>query len=559
MTRLASPRIVASTATLQRSASPDDARLPSPAVVDQAARLAAAFVVLGVVIRLSRYLLRFPLWHDEVMLAYNYLDRGYAELLAPLPFNQVAPPLFLWIELTATRLFGFSEFSLRLFPICMGVASVALFWHVARRLLSGTALVAAVAMFAVNYYAVRHAAEAKPYASDLFVALALGALAIEWLRRPDQRRWLWIMAAAAPFAIWLAYPAAFVGGGLSLALAPTLIRRRSAGDWLAFGVYNIALAGAFVGMLSVVANGQYNHTADFMLQYWEEGFPPAEGLWTTIVWFVDKHTGEMFACPVGADRGGSTLITLAFITGLAALVRGRRREIAVATVAIMGLALVAAVLHRYPYGGPRLTQYLVPYITLVAGAGFAAWIGWLRRPEARTAAFGGAVALLAVVGCGIAVRDVVKPYKHRPDYEHRGFAEWFWTQRLRHEQIACASTDLGVDLYPTVDDEVYRCYQRIYSRSRGDAGRAMPLAPKTAVPLRCVVYGEEGAEQDQAATDRWLREMQQQYVLAERETYRVQIDHAKEPQRIGRYEVYWFEPKAVEVADQSNADLSIVE
>src|SRR6476646_3499214 len=56
------------------------------------------FVVLGVVLRLTRYAVNFPLSADEFMLAANLLDRGPFELLAPLEHNQVAPVGFLWIE-----------------------------------------------------------------------------------------------------------------------------------------------------------------------------------------------------------------------------------------------------------------------------------------------------------------------------------------------------------------------------------------------------------------------------------------------------------------------------
>ena len=132
-----------------------------------------ALVGLGLAVRLVRYLVVYPIWHDEAFLAVNFLDRGYLDLLRPLDYSQVSPVLFLWIELTAVRLLGFSEWSLRLFPALCGLASVLLFRHVAARLLRGLALVLAVGIFATAFYPIRHAAEVKPYASDLFSALSL--------------------------------------------------------------------------------------------------------------------------------------------------------------------------------------------------------------------------------------------------------------------------------------------------------------------------------------------------------------------------------------------------
>ena len=88
----------------------------------------------------------------------------------------------------------------------------------AGRLLQGVSLVLAVGLFAVAYPMTRYAAEAKPYGCDLLVALALLALAIEWLRRPDQTRWLWYLAALVGPAVGYSFPAIFMAGGVSLVI-----------------------------------------------------------------------------------------------------------------------------------------------------------------------------------------------------------------------------------------------------------------------------------------------------------------------------------------------------
>ena len=77
----------------------------------------------------------------------------------------------------------------------------------------------AVGLFAVAYPMTRYAAEAKPYGCDLLVALAILALTIEWLRRPDQTRWLWYLAALVGPAVGYSFPAIFMAGGVSLVIA----------------------------------------------------------------------------------------------------------------------------------------------------------------------------------------------------------------------------------------------------------------------------------------------------------------------------------------------------
>src|SRR5271168_4272890 len=77
-------------------------------------RWVLAFVILGLAARCIRYFLRFPLWEDECFLCANLIDRDYAALLEPLNYRQAAPVLFMWLQLTVTKLLGYHELSLRL-------------------------------------------------------------------------------------------------------------------------------------------------------------------------------------------------------------------------------------------------------------------------------------------------------------------------------------------------------------------------------------------------------------------------------------------------------------
>ena len=141
------------------------------------------FVALGVLIRLVRYLVDYPIWHDEAFLAASLWDRDYAGLLRPLDYGQVAPWLFLAMERTAVNWLGYSEMALRLFPTVCGIwrasSSSAI---VSGRLVRGPARVLAVAVMATSFYPIRHGAEIKPYA----LGPAGGALAAGPGRRVAQ-------------------------------------------------------------------------------------------------------------------------------------------------------------------------------------------------------------------------------------------------------------------------------------------------------------------------------------------------------------------------------------
>ena len=209
-----------------------------------------AFIALGIIARLVRYLLWLPLWPDEAYLAHNFLHRGYLDLMKSLDFIQIAPLLYLWVQATFVKVFGFSEYSLRLYTLLCGIGSLLLFWRLAGRVLRGTAFLLAVGTFAVAYPLVRHSAEAKPYGADVFVSMVMLTLLVEWLRRPQERRWAWAVTLAMPLAVGLSYPAVFFAGGIVSVMAIVLWRRGSGGDWLRWGM---AVATLSVGLAALFA------------------------------------------------------------------------------------------------------------------------------------------------------------------------------------------------------------------------------------------------------------------------------------------------------------------
>ena len=272
---------------------------------DRLAQIAWAFVGLGIVIRMIRFLLNFPLWPDEAYLAHNYLDRGYLELLRPLDYGQVAPLLYLWVQKTVVAICGFSEYSLRLYAFLGSIASLLVFRHLAGRLLPGIARLLAIGIFAVAYPLIRYAAEAKPYGSDMLVTLLLLALLIEWRLASRRTRWFWALAVAMPLAVLLSYPAMFVVPAISLAMlielfrsggAPGTLGRR---QWLAWLGVNVATAGGLALLFFASAHAQIATAGPDMQTGWEQAFPPLHSAKQMALFLLESHTGEALAYPAG--------------------------------------------------------------------------------------------------------------------------------------------------------------------------------------------------------------------------------------------------------------------
>jgi len=479
-------------------------------------RLCWAFVVLGLMIRLVRFLVVYPIWHDEAFLAVNFLDRGYRELLRPLEYVQVAPVCYLWIELTAVRLFGFSEWSLRLFAVICGLSSVLVFRHLASRVLRGVPLVLAVAIFATAFHPIRHSAEVKPYASDLLASLCLMTLAVEWWRIPQRSPWLWALAAVVPILLAVSYPAVLVAAAVSLALAPEALRSDRRSVRLAFLTYNIVLAGSFLTLYFSFTVVQSSALLSYYRQgWWKDSFPPLLQPWKVPFWLLSVHTGSTLAYPIGEKAGGSTATFLVAILGGLILWKAKQPTLfrLVAFPFLMGLA--ASCLGQYPYGGPpRVSQYLVPSIILLTGLGGAGLIArastWKWGKHSLDVTF----IALAALGVVLMARDLVKPCRISDDLVSRNFARWFWSKYSRDADLLCVKTDLGFSFRPELwqfgVSAVYLCHQRMFSPVRSPYGSLdRPSAAPTSRPLRLVFFDE--VPEGNPVFDRWMEQLRRSY------------------------------------------------
>ncbi len=485
-----------------------------------------AFIGLGALAQLTRYLLRFPLWDDEAFLAVSYFDRNFWQMLQPLEYHQVAPLLYLWVQWSVMQLFGVNEYSLRLFSLVCGLSSLGLFGWVSGQLSRGIPRRLAVGMFCVAYPVTRYAVEAKQYAADLMVALLLTGVAIALLKRSDRRHWYGVLLVLTPLGIGLSFPAVFVAGGISLAMACAALRskQRWAG-WLAWGAYSGVVLASFAAVFHVSAAAQSADNLEYLRRCWADAFPPLviSQPWLLAKWLLVTHTSEMFSYPIGGARGASVITAVCAAVGAYQLWRQRRWEWLLMCLVPLGLNLIAAALHRYPYGAHvRFALYFAPWVCLLAGAGLTRclWIGLRGHADARRGELLfqtrlqlvlGLLALLAPITM---VRDVMHPYKTPGDRQARDLARWMWPALARDADVACTKTDLHHVFAPYTWEwgasALYLSNQRIYA---GPASRrqAVMVSSNAKSPLRCVHFRNTKAHEDPQAVAAWLDHMRQYY------------------------------------------------
>jgi hypothetical protein len=361
--------------------------------------------------RTLRYLLGFPVWGDEGMLAVNFFDRGFLDLLNALDHGQIAPAGFLWLELAVSKVAGLSGRALRLVPFIGGVAGAVLFWRMAGRLLDRRSALMAMAIFAASFYPTRYAAEIKPYSIDFLAAVLITMAAWRVWQKPERTlRWTSLGMIGA-IAVWFSYPSVLVSGGAFLFLLGSVVRRRSE-RLLPLLAGSILLVTSFAAMYAIVGAGQ---SARAPVSYWNGSFPPVSRPWLLPVWALDMHTGMMFAYPNGGHSGGS-IVTFGLVVAGTSVLWRTRRSLLWLLLSPFPLMFVAAALHRYPYGGSaRVAQHIAPAVCLLAGVGLVCVLRKVLGGRRTVRGLRIAVLPFLVVVVAGMVRDVARPYHSEAD------------------------------------------------------------------------------------------------------------------------------------------------
>jgi len=491
-----------------------------------------SFLILGIVLRVFRYAMNFPLWSDEAFVAANFLRRGYLDLLRPLDYGQICPIVFLWAVRASTRVLGFSEFSLRLFPLLCALASLVLFVKSARNLLRGLPFLFAIAIFAVSAAPVRYASEVKPYASDLLAALMLITPALGWIKNQERTQQLWWLAALTPLALALSNPVVFVAGGISLGLASSVFRSRSRRIVVPFIAFNLACVLVFPAIYLLVLIPQDTVLPALRTDYWVDAFPPVHSPIDLLRWLVVVHSGKMLGYPGGGSGGASTLTLVLVIAGAITLWRQGRRTALAVLLGAFATGLIAAFLRRYPYGvETRTMQYLAPGICLLAGAGLDAILGLVPRQDFRRRLSHAALVGLFAGGLVCLLQFTSKPFINSYDVKARDFARSFWKEQEQVAEVACLMHDFGVyeQTYLNLYSAIYLCNQMIQAPSRLNDLDSGPHWERitSSHPLRCVLFS--GTSVDHPRVKEWLDAMSSRFTLRKSETIRLDMSDPKGP------------------------------
>lgn len=362
----------------------------------------ALLALAGIVLRLWQYLANSSLWVDEAALARNIVDRSPAGFFSPLDYAQVAPPGFLLIEKGAVAFFGNSEWSLRLFPLLCGIASILLVWRIAGWIFDGWAVPYAVGLFALATPLVFFSSQVKRSSSDAAATSAV-VCAVLWLyRSPGESRRVLAVAGIGAIVVWLSQPVVFVLIGAAAALALWVMVDRRAETIRAGAIVAAVwtLSGAIAVSIAIHNVSVADHA--YLEWYWSGGLMPRPWrathlywIWERLTWLFGMYTATLRRTNGGLGYPWSQAFAVLSVIGAFSLWR-RRREVAVLVVLPVIVTLAAAAFRVYPFSG-RVVTFLLPLmIAAVAAGADHALREWLSNRSLAAAA-----ALAVIVGSPI--------------------------------------------------------------------------------------------------------------------------------------------------------------
>ncbi len=317
------------------------------------------------------------LWLDETQ-ALFYVDRPLGETLAAVRAHDAHPPLYyallhLWMggSQDAARARAFSAF--------VSVLTLAVFYDLARRLLSQRGALVATLLLAVSAFQVYFAQEARHYALATFFVTLAWWLLVRLLTRAQGRAWpLWLgLALTNAAALYTFYYTAFaiVAQAVLLLVCWRDRGRRLLKRWAAWQLVPAALFALYVPV--ILERAQLLHD---VAPASAGGVLSGPGLSATLAQFAAGFLGRLMGVFLVQQVAMLALPGLfVVLVGLAVL--GEERGSLPGKLGLVWLLAPVGCLAVFPLRGhlyePKHLAFAAPALALLAGAGMASSRRWL--------------------------------------------------------------------------------------------------------------------------------------------------------------------------------------
>ena len=307
-------------------------------------------VIIGSILRIGYSFINTGLWHDECALAINILDRSYFDLLKPLRFLQIVPPIFLWmskffLSIVPDNNIDWIDFSFRIIPLFSGVGSIIAFYLLLKNQFYNKFVIFSGVMFiALSGALINYSYEYKPYSSDVLIAILL---MLYFLKINPKNYVKQILHSIGLFFVVLfSLPSAFV----SVAGMASILMK----DWKKFLCAIIPFLSCFVLYYFLYLKGILAYHGAGMDKGWNDYFITGSNFLKVILFYIRINL-NLFIIP---------LVTLIFIICGIFCSWKRNKTVGMMLSVIIVEILVASALRIYPID-PRTQLYLIPVLVFL--------------------------------------------------------------------------------------------------------------------------------------------------------------------------------------------------
>jgi uncharacterized membrane protein len=312
-------------------------------------------IFLGVLLRLKGLLLNPSMCHDECALAWNVKFKSYGDFFGILRFLQMAPPFFMVMTKVLTKIFGFSDISLRILPFLAGAASLFAFYFLAKKTLKNKFVILwAFFFFAINQRLINYSFEFKPYGFDvLFTIICLLFFINLDLKNLSIKKSV-LYGALLSIVPWFSFVSVFVIAGGSINIFFKLIKTKSKKQNFPFSIFHFPL------LISILIYAKIyllnNYTGTHMVNYWQDSFLNANPIFFFSL-LIENIRYLFFPMPF-------VLFPLILLLwGIGIYYREKSLFIEISATSFI-LLVIASLMNIYPFAN-RLILFLLPIFLLL--------------------------------------------------------------------------------------------------------------------------------------------------------------------------------------------------
>lgn len=330
--------------------------------------ISALLITLGIIFRLLMFIQNRNLVIDESNIVWNIYSRDFIGLLKPLDHEQYAPPLYLWCVELCSLLFGYSEQSMRLTALILGIASLFIFRILLKRIIPEQGYWLTLGLFCFAPILVKYSTEVKQYVPDAFVAIILVLVALKWpiFVMPKKKFILhWILAGS--IVIWASQPSVFILasiGAYYFIQCFQLKKREELSALLFIGIIWLAQFGVYY---IFILKSQIN--SDYLQSYHNDYFLfalPKTGAEWRHNWL---RVREILCNTAGFNMVSLYLCAFFILIGGISLFRQSLSKFVLFSFPVL-LTLIAAALHQFSLI-ERVIIFILPFTMILLGFGFA--------------------------------------------------------------------------------------------------------------------------------------------------------------------------------------------